>query len=913
MRSWVSRIRRDDQAVNRLRLLYRRLLRLYPVEFRSEFGREMERQFADEYRDADGRGARRRFVLRALLDVLATAPAELARSLRQDMRHALRIYLKTPLGSGIAVLALAIAMAFVGVALSLWNEFALKPHGGFERSGRIVSVGMSDGSEISDLPAALIDDLDQTVSSFQGIVGSTLVGDIVVELDEEPIMASSALVTSRFFPVMIPRLEIGRPFEPYDHGEGAVPVVMLSFEFWRQRFGGRRDVVGEFLPVTIRSRISMPPNPDGSRDANPETVRLRRIVGVMAEGMEHRGPFDSVDIWMPYEEVRTSLYLGDRPSVNPGEDRSAVSLEQVQTWLALGRLADGADIAAAQTELRTRYTDERLQQFFLWPQDSGSRLSAVAGLVDSIRSQQMQRRLALLFVAGTLGLTLVAAANASLFLLSRAPGRVRELGIRVALGATTRRLVRQLVSEAALLLVVATVIGVSFSAWFAAYLQGLGFFFEPLDWRVIGMLTGVMMLFGGFVSLAPILGLKRMGIAASTRFVTARAGLAQRLFGAIQLTAAAVLAGLAIAFGWQLSLDLTADRGFSSEDVVVAMPNSGSRYPERRAISPPAARAVEAERRREIIGALPGVRAVTFADSVPGRSFGRNVTTARSRFSGHIGDAEEQVSISFTSIGPGYVELLDMQLIQGRLLDANDPDSALINETFARTVWGRTDVVGESVPIFIGERVVTVVGVLKDVSPREPSQETRPALFTASAAGGDLYLVETTEAPAAIERLLRQKVDSGELEMEIESVAALEDIWSEGYESSWQRAQLSLIAAILIIALAAFGFYGTQRYVVTTGRREYAIRAALGAGPRSLCLLVLARGLMVSAPGLVFGVLLAYIAIFAFQDTWLTEAVAPLGVAALVALAITGLVLFATFGPARQAGATAPAPLLKED
>ena len=98
MRSWVSRIRRDDQAVNRLRLLYRRLLRLYPVEFRSEFGREMERQFADEYRDADGRGARRRFVLRALLDVLATAPAELARSLRQDMRHALRIYLKTQIG-----------------------------------------------------------------------------------------------------------------------------------------------------------------------------------------------------------------------------------------------------------------------------------------------------------------------------------------------------------------------------------------------------------------------------------------------------------------------------------------------------------------------------------------------------------------------------------------------------------------------------------------------------------------------------------------------------------------------------------------------------------------------------------------------------------------------------------------------
>jgi hypothetical protein len=471
------------------------------------------------------------------------------------------------------------------------------------------------------------------------------------------------------------------------------------------------------------------------------------------------------------------------------------------------------------------------------------------------------------------------------------------------------------VSEAALLLVVATVIGVSFNAWFAVFLQGIGLFITPLDWRVLGMLTGVMLLFGGIVSLAPILGLKRLGIAASTRLVTARAGLAQRLFGAVQLTAAAALAGLVISLGWQLSLDLTADRGFSSEDVVVvAMPNPGGPPLARRAISPPAARAIEAERRREIIDALPGVRAVTFADSVPGKSSVYVVYPAyRSSFRDYIGDAQEEVQIRVSSVGPEYAEILDMQIIQGRLLDANDPDGALINETLARTVWGRTDVVGESVPItpFGRDRVLTIVGVLKDVSFIGPFNE--PRLFAASVAGGDLYLVETTEAPAAIERLLREKVGSGELEMEIESVAALEDIWSNLYEPSWQRAQFSLIAAILIIALAAFGFYGTQRYLVTAGRREYAIRAALGAGPRSLRRLVLSRGLTVSAPGLVFGALLAYIAVAVLQDSWLTEAVAPLAVAALVALAITGLVLFATFGPARQAGATAPAPLLNED
>jgi hypothetical protein len=124
-----------------LQRLYRRLLRLYPAEFRSEFATEMELHFADEYREAEGRDARRRFVLRALVDVLVTAPLELARELEQDLRHALRIYGKSPWGTAMAVAMLSLGTAFVFVFLSLYVDLLLRPHPGFEDSARIASIG----------------------------------------------------------------------------------------------------------------------------------------------------------------------------------------------------------------------------------------------------------------------------------------------------------------------------------------------------------------------------------------------------------------------------------------------------------------------------------------------------------------------------------------------------------------------------------------------------------------------------------------------------------------------------------------------------------------------------------------------------------------------------------------------------
>jgi ABC-type lipoprotein release transport system permease subunit len=124
---------------------------------------------------------------------------------------------------------------------------------------------------------------------------------------------------------------------------------------------------------------------------------------------------------------------------------------------------------------------------------------------------------------------------------------------------------------------------------------------------------------------------------------------------------------------------------------------------------------------------------------------------------------------------------------------------------------------------------------------------------------------------------------------------------------------LTVAAAALVVLLAGFGFFGTQRFLVAAGRREYAILAALGAGPRALGKLVLRRGLLQGVPGLVVGSILAFIVVAWMRDDFFSTAVSPSAVTALVAIGIAALLLGATLGPARQARNTEPAPLLREE
>jgi ABC-type antimicrobial peptide transport system permease subunit len=176
-----------------------------------------------------------------------------------------------------------------------------------------------------------------------------------------------------------------------------------------------------------------------------------------------------------------------------------------------------------------------------------------------------------------------------------------------------------------------------------------------------------------------------------------------------------------------------------------------------------------------------------------------------------------------------------------------------------------------------------------------------------------MVLIKTPLSPAEIRRLLQQQVDSGALEIELGEIDRLENIAGEVLRADRARTALTGGSALIVVILAALGFYGTQRYLVTAGQREYAILSALGAGPRSIGRLVMSRGVSLALPGLVFGVVLAFLVVAWLRDGFVTRAVSPVSVSLSIVLVIAALVLVATIGPALQARQTAPAALLRED
>jgi ABC-type antimicrobial peptide transport system permease subunit len=219
------------------------------------------------------------------------------------------------------------------------------------------------------------------------------------------------------------------------------------------------------------------------------------VIGVMSVEMQGL-VMDRVAYWLPFERAAVAFF---------GEQASLQSL----TLPSFGRLASGVAPAALAEQLNARYLGVT-EEYQLQP---GFRLDVIGGLVRDINQQRDVERQLRLFLVGSLLLALVAAANVSLFLLARAPGRRRELGIRMAVGAPLRRLSRQLASEAGLLVVVAALLGLAGSVWLGALLRSLAFLQQApwrnvtlFDWRVLALVTLFLAFVTLLVSLAPVLG-----------------------------------------------------------------------------------------------------------------------------------------------------------------------------------------------------------------------------------------------------------------------------------------------------------------------------------------------------------------------------------------------------------------------
>jgi hypothetical protein len=323
---------------------------------------------------------------------------------------------------------------------------------------------------------------------------------------------------------------------------------------------------------------------------------------------------------------------------------------------------------------------------------------------------------------------------------------------------------------------------------------------------------------------------------------------------------------------------------------------------------------VELSRRREIIESIPGVTEVAFGFPVPGGSPDMIYLPLEIP---HPDDSTNRVEIYAGSVESRFIDLLGLELIHGRAPEEGETTGVLVNQTLARAFWGRDDVVGERMPGYVlwGSGGAEVIGVLEDLSFEHPSAAVPPYVFLTLGSPGPAVqtVVESTLTAAELIVEFDLLDATGALEVDVRNVRPLALLRAGLIPADRARAYLTIASAVLVVFLAAFGFYGTQRYLVTAGRREYAIRASLGAGPRALRRLVLARGLLLGLPGVIVGGLLAFIAVGFLRDDIVSRDVSPGAVTAGVIVGLVVLILIASFGPAREAARMQPAPLLRAD
>jgi len=814
-----------------------------------------------------------------------------------DCSFAIRLLGRTPLSSALAIAALAIAIGFVSSLLSLYVDLRFRANRGYEDSGELITLGQGDGETLNGLPFGLLELMAEEMTSITAVAGSSS-GRLLANEAGDTINVE--FVSRGFFDGLRPRLHAGRGFEPDEHRRDGERVAVISYRYWQDALGGE-DVLGTTIVVDLQPTSILANAVAEPSQAGPPEFR---IVGILARDVS--GFVDDAAIWLPFEQAAPFDTIGPPEAMEQDTQRARMSV--------LARRAEGVSTAAVIAEMRSRYS-EVTGYIRISP---GQRPDAVDGFVTDLSVLRESKRQLLVLLAASVMLAFVAAANVSLFLLARAPGRRRELGVRMAVGAPLGRLGRQLATEAATLVIVASALGLVLGVWISQFLQGLAFLRQAnwndvalLDWRVLGAVAAFLLILTVLVSLAPVLALRLSGIDAASRAATARATPLQRIAGTVQIAVAGVLGGAAIAFGWHMTAILFDDPGFDSEGrFTVTLEFNLARAMSQGAS--PSFSLGDAELRifRERLEAIPGVSGVTFGYPMPGDEF---IFQSQIR---RPDNPDEYLSFNSGSIDGSYVDVLGLRLLYGRGPGEDEVDGVLVNRAFAQSLWGRDDVVGERMAraAFGNPASVEVIGVLEDVSFGHPLAAVPPMrLGVIDRLASYRATIASSLTAAQLAEELRRLVATGDLEFSVGRVMPLARLRDGLIAPDRARSLLTIGTASLVVLLAALGFYGTERYLVSAGRREYAIRASLGAGPAAIGRLVCLRAILFALPGLVLAALLAFITVGWLRADYVTRDVSASAVTVAVVVGLAGLLLAASLGPARSAMRTQPAPLLREE
>lgn len=810
-------------------------------------------------------------------------------SWRQDVRYAARALGRSPLFTLTAILSLAIGTGATTAIFTLVNTLLLRPPPGIGAPERLVDVGRSqDGQGFDNMSYPNYVDYRDRTTTLSGLAGIQL----------EPRSLSLAgpgggeavqgtVVSGNFFDVLQVRPAAGRFFlAEEDRVPGAHPVVVLSHRYWRDRFAGDAAVVGRTVVL----------------NGTPFTV-----VGVAAEGFQ--GPsILAPDLWVP---VMSMPLLGG--SAGMLDARQAV-------WLmAVGRLKPGVPVSAAQAELGG--IARQLEQAYPESNEGhGARVLPASVFPGEMRT--MVRGFLALLLAVTLLVLLIASTNVAGMLLARAAARRREIAVRLALGASRGRLLRQLLTESLLLFAVAGVAGVLVAYWMVAGLLALvprlpvPVAFDPaLDWRVLAFALLVSLGAGLLAGLAPALQSTRPALVPALKSDASGGGGSGRLRLRSGLLVAQMALSMLLLVGAGLFLRALVqaraiDPGFDPAGVEIAsLDLQLANYTDS---TGPQFAATLLERAR----AMPGVQHAALSTALPlgGGGLGLGGIEVPGRTPP---DERRGWNADWNVVSPGYFDVMRLPLARGRdFTDADRtgaPDVAIINQTLAGWLYPGQDAIGQT--FRNGDRTVTIVGVARDAKYRTLGEPPRGFVYVPLAQrymSRTTLLVRTTpgaSAVAPVRRLL------AELDAALPILNQMSLVEYTAASLFPQRVALWVAGSLGVVALllAVLGIYGVTAYAVTQRTRELGIRIALGAGRPRVVRLVLRQGVLLAGIGVLVG--LAAAAALTRLLRGLLYGIAPTDPLAFgaAALLLVAAAVAASWIPARRASRVDPMVALRSE
>jgi len=755
----------------------------------------------------------------------------------RDLRFALVLIVKERWYSAVAVLALALGIGLNASVFTLVNAVLIRGLP-FKDSGQLYMLGAQrqNGNRAGVSPADLQDWRAQS-RSFAGLAAFSGNGGNLSDDRSAPQQVRTAMLTANTFSLLGTQPILGRNFTPDDERRGAEPVTIIGYTLWKTRYAADPGIVGKSLRL------------------NGQTST---IVGIMPEGMQFP---NGMELWTPVVPTADQELRGSRFLQVFGRMRSGVSRGQAQTEMN----GIAARLAQAYPDTNKDFPAVRIETF-------------------NERFNGGPIRVVFLSMMGAVGFVLlIACANVANLQLSRSVHRAREIAVRIALGATRWRIVRQLLIESVLLGFMGGALGLLLAMggvkMFDMAVQNVGkpyWIVFKMDFLVFAFLAGICLLTGVLFGLAPALQVSRTNVNDILKEGgrgNAGGGRARWMTGTMVVLELALTLVLLVGAGLMVRSFLklyTLDLGIRTEHLMtMRMELPETKYPNA------AARRAFYDRLAPRLASLPGAEAAAVTNGLPlfgnaSRGFDIDGRPARK-------PEERAPEIGVITISPSFFDAVGVQLRRGRAFNETDGnpgvETAIINEQLARQFFASEDPIGRRIRFVQGAARPgqppppvpvwrTIVGVSPTIRHASPQEADPPAVvyvpYRQDAPTGVILLVRSRLEPGSIMNGVRREVQAIDRDQPVFTVQTMDQVIAQQMWPYRIFGSLFAIFALIALVMSAVGLYAVMAYSVTQRTTEIGVRMALGAEGRQVSWLILKRGLLQLGLGLTIGLIGAF-------------------------------------------------------